>query len=146
MTRGSHCQLSGRAGLRCGPDSGADGLPAAPHSLLAPGEEQWEAGGGARRPRARLQRPCGLDFRMNETSMAHTFTLSPALSHTPFAPRCRPETGANVCSLCRDTEAHRGKAASPGTRPGGRRGGSWVGKGDSVPWLHWAVPQPAPDV
>ena len=83
---------------------------------------------------------------MNETSMAHTFTLSPALSHTPFAPRCRPETGANVCSLRRDTEAHRGGAASPGTLPGGRRGGSWVGKGDSVPCLHWAVPQPAPDV
>lgn len=73
--------------------------------------------------------------------MAHTFTLSPALSHTPFAARRRPETGASVCTSCGETEAQRGRAASPG-----REGWRELGKGDSVPCLRWAVPQPAPDV
>lgn len=39
--------------------------------------------------------------------MVHTFTLSPALSHTPFAPRRRPETGASVRTLCGETGSER---------------------------------------
>ena len=83
----------GRAGLHCGSDSRAE-----PTRCTA-GEEQWEAGGGARSPGARVQRPFGSDFQMKETSNGSHVHAKPGAQSHALCPQTTPLDGCQRLHL-----------------------------------------------